>query len=392
MSVTLATARGAEEDDAERLSGGDSTGEGADGWGGARERSASWLGGAAKAPASAAAAAAAGSPAATAAEARPIVGRVEADLTGGADTVTSPRKAPPDDAELTEPSTAPSPAGDGVPATLYSVAEAPAAGNDRFAAEAAAAVAEVTAAEVWRQTSAWAASTSRPFAEAASGAEQHMSAPDTESCEAETPLSGPGPLPLPPLLPVAVARPPVLDGEPVEGAAAEAAGDDCEDPPTPMPGRTCAYCRTQKTPLWRNGPMGAKTLCNACGVRFKLGKLQMSATGLSATVPPKKRPAPSSRASGGNPAPKRQKTSASAAAAAAAAAAAVSGPRRPLRAAATGNTPVSRRAEVLKSAPPTPLAELTDHDGAVLLMVLAGAYSPTHEARGARAFQPSFPA
>mmetsp|Transcript_2236 Transcript_2236/g.7985 ORF Transcript_2236/g.7985 Transcript_2236/m.7985 type:complete len:624 (+) Transcript_2236:287-2158(+) len=38
-------------------------------------------------------------------------------------------------------------------------------------------------------------------------------------------------------------------------------------------GRICLNCNTQKTPLWRNGPLGPKTLCNACGVRFKLGKL-----------------------------------------------------------------------------------------------------------------------
>mmetsp|Transcript_17511 Transcript_17511/g.38175 ORF Transcript_17511/g.38175 Transcript_17511/m.38175 type:complete len:269 (-) Transcript_17511:549-1355(-) len=45
------------------------------------------------------------------------------------------------------------------------------------------------------------------------------------------------------------------------------------------PGRTCAHCRTVKTPLWRNGPLGPKTLCNACGIRFKLGKLQVSSNG-----------------------------------------------------------------------------------------------------------------
>lgn len=32
-------------------------------------------------------------------------------------------------------------------------------------------------------------------------------------------------------------------------------------------GKRCAHCNTQTTPLWRNGPDGAKTLCNACGVR-----------------------------------------------------------------------------------------------------------------------------
>mmetsp|Transcript_6244 Transcript_6244/g.7165 ORF Transcript_6244/g.7165 Transcript_6244/m.7165 type:complete len:526 (-) Transcript_6244:1886-3463(-) len=37
--------------------------------------------------------------------------------------------------------------------------------------------------------------------------------------------------------------------------------------------RSCVHCGTLKTPLWRNGPLGPKSLCNACGVRHKLGKL-----------------------------------------------------------------------------------------------------------------------
>eukprot|EP01018_Ginkgo_biloba_P038792 Gb_40299 [translate_table: standard] len=37
--------------------------------------------------------------------------------------------------------------------------------------------------------------------------------------------------------------------------------------------RICADCKTAKTPLWRNGPQGPKSLCNACGIRYKkLGK------------------------------------------------------------------------------------------------------------------------
>jgi len=32
-------------------------------------------------------------------------------------------------------------------------------------------------------------------------------------------------------------------------------------------GKRCAHCNTHTTPLWRNGPDGPKTLCNACGVR-----------------------------------------------------------------------------------------------------------------------------
>ncbi|GLJ53147.1 hypothetical protein SUGI_1132610 [Cryptomeria japonica] len=35
----------------------------------------------------------------------------------------------------------------------------------------------------------------------------------------------------------------------------------------------CMHCGTQKTPQWRGGPMGPKTLCNACGVRYGCGKL-----------------------------------------------------------------------------------------------------------------------
>ncbi|CAO2828063.1 unnamed protein product [Amaranthus hypochondriacus] len=37
--------------------------------------------------------------------------------------------------------------------------------------------------------------------------------------------------------------------------------------------RRCSHCGVHKTPQWRAGPMGAKTLCNACGVRFKSGRL-----------------------------------------------------------------------------------------------------------------------
>ncbi|XP_068665150.1 GATA transcription factor 8-like isoform X2 [Aristolochia californica] len=37
--------------------------------------------------------------------------------------------------------------------------------------------------------------------------------------------------------------------------------------------RKCMHCEIQKTPQWRAGPMGPKTLCNACGVRYKSGRL-----------------------------------------------------------------------------------------------------------------------
>ncbi|XP_013641125.2 GATA transcription factor 11-like isoform X2 [Brassica napus] len=37
--------------------------------------------------------------------------------------------------------------------------------------------------------------------------------------------------------------------------------------------RRCTHCETTKTPQWREGPNGPKTLCNACGVRFRSGRL-----------------------------------------------------------------------------------------------------------------------
>ena len=39
--------------------------------------------------------------------------------------------------------------------------------------------------------------------------------------------------------------------------------------------RQCLNCFCTSTPMWRRGPDGTASLCNACGVRFKAGKLQM---------------------------------------------------------------------------------------------------------------------
>ncbi|CAL9063532.1 GATA transcription factor 8-like [Musa acuminata AAA Group] len=54
------------------------------------------------------------------------------------------------------------------------------------------------------------------------------------------------------------------------GATAAAEGNE---PGSPPPGRKCTHCEIQKTPQWRAGPMGPKTLCNACGVRYRSGRL-----------------------------------------------------------------------------------------------------------------------
>ncbi|XP_065015037.1 GATA transcription factor 16-like [Musa acuminata AAA Group] len=33
--------------------------------------------------------------------------------------------------------------------------------------------------------------------------------------------------------------------------------------------KSCTDCRATKTPLWRAGPTGPKSLCNACGIRYR---------------------------------------------------------------------------------------------------------------------------
>lgn len=35
----------------------------------------------------------------------------------------------------------------------------------------------------------------------------------------------------------------------------------------------CADCKTTKTPLWRTGPAGPRSLCNACGIRYRKRKM-----------------------------------------------------------------------------------------------------------------------
>ncbi|CAA7408784.1 unnamed protein product [Spirodela intermedia] len=44
--------------------------------------------------------------------------------------------------------------------------------------------------------------------------------------------------------------------------------------------RVCSDCNTTKTPLWRSGPQGPKSLCNACGIRQRKARRAMEAAGL----------------------------------------------------------------------------------------------------------------
>ncbi|XP_066367358.1 GATA transcription factor 12-like [Miscanthus floridulus] len=60
---------------------------------------------------------------------------------------------------------------------------------------------------------------------------------------------------------------------PVPNNAAAAAAAAAASVAAAGEGRRCLHCETDKTPQWRTGPLGPKTLCNACGVRYKSGRL-----------------------------------------------------------------------------------------------------------------------
>ncbi|KAF8015476.1 hypothetical protein BT93_H1098 [Corymbia citriodora subsp. variegata] len=64
-------------------------------------------------------------------------------------------------------------------------------------------------------------------------------------------------------------------GNQPSAAAASAAASD------PLLARRCANCDTTSTPLWRNGPRGPKSLCNACGIRFKKEERRATAAAAS---------------------------------------------------------------------------------------------------------------
>ncbi|KAF8721316.1 hypothetical protein HU200_023249 [Digitaria exilis] len=108
---------------------------------------------------------------------------------------------------------------------------------------------ETMSAEVEREAAAEAAAPSRPSA--ARGrldAVPHAVGPRTKGLRRRRRVTAPWSLP--PLLPPA---PP-----PAGGGA---------------PRRRCTHCASEETPQWRQGPAGPSTLCNACGVRFKSGRL-----------------------------------------------------------------------------------------------------------------------
>ncbi|KAL1217418.1 GATA transcription factor 21 [Cardamine amara subsp. amara] len=48
--------------------------------------------------------------------------------------------------------------------------------------------------------------------------------------------------------------------------------------------RACSDCNTTKTPLWRSGPRGPKSLCNACGIRQRKARRAAMAAAAAAGV------------------------------------------------------------------------------------------------------------
>ncbi|GMI92589.1 hypothetical protein HRI_002928200 [Hibiscus trionum] len=46
--------------------------------------------------------------------------------------------------------------------------------------------------------------------------------------------------------------------------------------------RVCSDCNTSTTPLWRSGPRGPKSLCNACGIRQRKARRALEAAAVVA--------------------------------------------------------------------------------------------------------------
>ncbi|MQL76456.1 hypothetical protein Taro_008850, partial [Colocasia esculenta] len=53
----------------------------------------------------------------------------------------------------------------------------------------------------------------------------------------------------------------------------------------PPPKLVCSDCGTTQTPLWRRGPAGPKSLCNACGIRYRKAKRRAGGASPNNTAP-----------------------------------------------------------------------------------------------------------
>ncbi|KAL8160855.1 hypothetical protein V2J09_012344 [Rumex salicifolius] len=64
--------------------------------------------------------------------------------------------------------------------------------------------------------------------------------------------------------------------------------------------RVCSDCNTTKTPLWRSGPRGPKSLCNACGIRQRKARRAMAAAAAAGSGSMLPNTPPSSKFRAGN--------------------------------------------------------------------------------------------
>ncbi|GMH10434.1 hypothetical protein Nepgr_012275 [Nepenthes gracilis] len=64
--------------------------------------------------------------------------------------------------------------------------------------------------------------------------------------------------------------------------------------------KSCVDCTTTKTPLWRAGPTGPRTLCNACGIKYRKRKVGCGGQGSSHLKREKPSNSNSSRSSSSN--------------------------------------------------------------------------------------------
>ncbi|KAL2507587.1 GATA transcription factor 15 [Forsythia ovata] len=53
--------------------------------------------------------------------------------------------------------------------------------------------------------------------------------------------------------------------------------------------KSCSSCHTTRTPLWRGGPSGPKSLCNACGIKYNKKRRQLLGLETARTGKKKKR-------------------------------------------------------------------------------------------------------
>ncbi|CAN6322059.1 unnamed protein product, partial [Urochloa humidicola] len=104
----------------------------------------------------------------------------------------------------------------------------------------------------------------------------------------------------------AVVDPPILAPDMDSSVEKGSGSPDPDERPAAGEPKACTECHTTKTPLWRGGPCGPMSLCNACGIRYR--KKRREALGLDANK----------AAAAGEQQPQRKKKAAAVAAAAAA--------------------------------------------------------------------------